>query len=148
MIKTYSVKAKEIKREWHIIDANDQILGKVATQAARLLMGKHKPMFSRHIDTGDNVVIINASRVKFTGNKGLQKLYYRHSGYPGGLKSINLDDMMQKFPERAIEYAVKGMIPHTKLGEEMIKKLRVYAGSEHPHQSQIKAAPVETGQEK
>jgi large subunit ribosomal protein L13 len=147
MIKTYSVKASEIKRDWHIIDATDQILGKLAAEAAKLLMGKHKPMFTRNLDTGDNVVVINASKVKFTGNKAEQKLYYRHSGYPGGLKSISLGKMLEQYPERVIEYAVRGMIPHTRLGEQMIKKLRVYAGPEHPHQSQVKAAPEKTGQE-
>jgi large subunit ribosomal protein L13 len=147
MIKTYSVKASEIQRDWHLIDATDQVLGKLATQAAQLLMGKHKPMFSKHIDTGDNVVVINAAKVKVTGNKMKQKLYYRHSGYPGGLKSTNLEKLMETHPERVIEYAVKGMIPHNKLGAQMIKKLRVYAGAEHPHQSQINKSAAEAVQE-
>lgn len=147
MNKTYSVKASEIQRDWHLIDATDQILGKLATQAAQLLMGKHKPMFSKHMDTGDNVVVINAAKVKVTGNKMKQKLYYRHSGYPGGLKSTNLEKLMETHPERVIEYAVKGMIPHNKLGAQMMKKLRVYAGAEHPHQSQVNQAAAEAGQE-
>jgi large subunit ribosomal protein L13 len=147
MIKTYSVKASDIQREWHVIDAGDQILGKVAAEVARLLMGKHKPIFSRHLDTGDNVVVINAAKVKVTGNKARQKLYYRHTGYPGGLRSVNLETMLEKNPERVIEHAVRGMIPHNRLGDQIIKKLRVYAGAEHPHQSQTKAAPAETGQE-
>ena len=147
MIKTYSVKASEIQRDWHLIDATDQVLGKLATQAAQLLMGKHKPMFSKHIDTGDNVVVINAAKVKVTGNKMKQKLYYRHSGYPGGLKSTNLEKLMETHPERVIEYAVKGMIPHNKLGAQMMKKLRVYAGAEHPHQSKVNQSAAEAEQE-
>ena len=147
MVKTYSVKESEIKREWHLIDATDQVLGKLATQVAQLLMGKHKPIFSRHMDTGDNVVVINAARVKVTGNKLKQKTYYRHTGYPGGIRSMNLETMMEKYPERVIEYAVKGMIPHNKLGAQIMKKLRVYAGPEHPHQSQIQNAPADAGQE-
>jgi len=147
MIKTYSVKESEIKREWHLIDATDKVLGKLATEVARLLMGKHKPIFSRHIDTGDNVVVINAAKIKVTGNKEKQKFYYRHSGYPSGLKSVSLEKMMEQSPEKVIESAVKGMIPHTRLGEQMIKKLRVYAGAEHPHKAQITNAPAATGQE-
>lgn len=139
MMKTYSVKASEIKREWHLIDARDQILGKVATKAAGLLMGKHKPMFSRHLDTGDYVVVINAEKVRVTGKKPQQKLYYRHSGYPGGFKSITLEKMMQEHPTRAIEYAVKGMLPRNRLADQMMKKLKVYAGETHPHQSQTMA---------
>lgn len=145
MIKTYSVKPSEIKREWHLIDATDQILGKLATQAANLLMGKHKPMFSRHIDTGDNVVIINAEKIKVTGKKLEQKIYYRHTGYPGGLKQETMGNLLQKHPERVVEHAVRGMIPHNKLGDQIIKKLRVYVGPEHPHKSQTDA-PAETGQ--
>ncbi|MBN2238539.1 MAG: 50S ribosomal protein L13 [Dehalococcoidales bacterium] len=144
-MKTYSVKPSEIKREWHLIDATDQILGKLATQAANLLMGKHKPMFSRHIDTGDNVVIINAEKIKVTGKKLEQKIYYRHTGYPGGLKQETMGNLLQKHPERVVEHAVRGMIPHNKLGDQIIKKLRVYVGPEHPHKSQTDA-PAETGQ--
>ena len=147
MNKTYSVKASEIQRDWHLIDASDQILGKLATQVAQLLMGKHKPMFSKHMDTGDNVVVINAAKIKVTGNKMKDKLYYRHSGYPGGLKSINLENLMKTHPERVVEYAVKGMIPHNKLGDQMMQKLRVYAGAEHPHQSQVNQAVAKAGQE-
>lgn len=141
-MKTYSVKAAEIKRQWHIIDASDKILGRLATQVARLLMGKHKPIFSSHLDTGDFVAVINADKVRVTGNKAKQKLYYRHSGYPGGLKSITLEKLMQTKPTRVIEYAVKGMLPHTRLGAIMIKKLKVYAGDTHPHQAQVKLASV------
>ncbi len=147
MNKTYSVKASEIQRNWHCVDATDQVLGKLATQVAQLLMGKHKPMFSKHMDTGDNVVVINAAKIKVTGNKMKDKLYYRHSGYPGGMKSIALGKLMETNPERVIEYAVKGMVPHNKLGAQMMKKLRVYAGAEHPHQSQVNQTSAEAGQE-
>ena len=138
-MKTYSAKVSEIERQWHVIDASGKVLGRLATQVATLLMGKHKPMFSRNLDTGDFVVIINAEKVRVTGNKAKDKLYYRHSGYPGGLKSTSLERMMQTKPTRVIEHAVKGMLPHTKLGAQMIKKLKVYAGDIHPHQAQTKA---------
>jgi large subunit ribosomal protein L13 len=138
ILKTYSVKAGEIKREWHVIDAKGRILGKVATEAARLLMGKHKAIYSRHLDTGDYVVVINAARVKVSGNKAEQKLYYRHSGYPGGFRSVSFAEMLKKKPERVIEHAVKGMLPGNRLGNSMVKKLRVYAGDSHPHP--VKAA--------
>ena len=141
-MKTYSTKASDIKREWHIIDASDKVLGRLATQIAVLLMGKHKPIFSRHLDTGDFVVVINAEKIRVTGNKTKQKLYHRHSGYPGGLKSISLERMMQTHPTRVIEHAVKGMLPHTRLRAKMMKKLRVYVGDAHPYQGQIKATPV------
>jgi large subunit ribosomal protein L13 len=139
-MKTYSPKASEIKRQWHVIDASDKILGKVATQAASLLMGKHKPIFSRHLDTGDFVVITNAEKVQVTGNKTKQKLYYRHSGYPGGLKSISLEKLLQTDPARVIEYAVKGMLPKNRLRAGMMKRLRVYAGEAHPHLAQTETS--------
>ena len=142
-MKTYSTKASEIKRQWHVIDASDKILGRLATEAARLLMGKHKPIFCRHLDTGDFVVVINAGKVRVTGNKARQKLYYRHSGYPGGLKAISLEKMMQTHPTRVIEHAVKGMLPHTRLGASMMKKLRVYVGDTHPYQAQTEATSGE-----
>jgi len=142
-MKTYVTKASDIKREWHVIDASDRILGKLATQAAGLLMGKHKPIFSRNLDVGDFVVIINADKIRVTGNKAKQKLYYRHSGYPGGFKSISLEKMMQTNPTRVVEYAVKGMLPHTRLGASMKKKLKVYAGDTHPHLAQVKASSKE-----
>ncbi len=140
MMKTYSTKASDIKRDWHIIDASGKVLGRLATQIASLLMGKHKPIFSRHLDTGDFVVVINAEKVRVTGNKAKQKLYYRHSGYPGGLKSISLERMMQTHPTRVIEHAVKGMLPHNRLGAKILKKLRVYAGETHPHLAQVSAS--------
>jgi large subunit ribosomal protein L13 len=127
-MKTYSVKASEIRRERHIIDAKDRVLGKLATEVARLLMGKHKPMFSRHLDVGDYVVVINADKVRVTGNKAEQKTYYRHSGYPGGLKSVNYEKLMRTNPTRVVELAIKGMLPHTRLGANMMKKLKVYFG--------------------
>jgi large subunit ribosomal protein L13 len=144
-MKTYSTKASDIERQWHVIDASGKVLGRLATQAASLLMGKHKPIFSRNLDTGDFVVIINADKVRVTGNKAEQKLYYRHSGYPGGLKSISLERMMQTNPTRVIEQAVKGMLPHNRLGASMMKKLRVYAGEEHPHLAQTGASEKGAG---
>ncbi len=139
-MKTYSTKAADIERQWHVIDASDKILGKLATEAAKLLMGKHKPIFSRHLDTGDFVVVINAEKVRFSGKKVEQKLYYRHSGYPGGLKSISLGRLMETNPSRVIEHAVKGMLPHNRLGAQMLKKLRVYVGEAHPHLAQTGAS--------
>jgi large subunit ribosomal protein L13 len=136
-LKTYSVKASEIERSWHVIDARDRVLGRLATEVARLLMGKHKPMFTRNMDTGDFVVVINAAKISVSGNKAEQKLYYRHSGYPGGLKSVKLGKMLDTRPTRVIEHAVKGMLPKNRLGNSMLKKLRVYAGESHPHQAQV-----------
>ncbi|MCD6600310.1 MAG: 50S ribosomal protein L13 [Dehalococcoidia bacterium] len=137
-MKTYSPKAKEIRREWHIIDASEKTLGRLASQVARLLMGKHKSMYSTNIDTGDYVVIINAAKIKVSGKKAEQKTYYRHSGYPGGLKSLTLKELRSKHPTRVVEYAVKGMVPHNRLGRAMLKKLKIYAGSEHPHHAQTR----------
>jgi large subunit ribosomal protein L13 len=135
-VRTYSPKPGEIHRQWHVIDATDVVLGRLASQAATLLRGKHKPTFARHVDTGDFVVIVNAARVALTGNKREQKLAYRHSGYPGGLKSVSYRQLLDTRPERAVEKAVKGMLPHTTLGRQMLKKLKVYAGPDHPHQAQ------------
>ncbi|PQP34116.1 50S ribosomal protein L13 [Desulfobacteraceae bacterium SEEP-SAG9] len=147
-MKTYSTKASDIKREWHVIDASDKVLGRLTTKVASLLMGKHKPIFSPNLDTGDFVVIINAEKVRVTGNKTRQKLYYRHSGYPGGLKSVSLEKMMQTNPARVIEHAVKGMLPHNRLGAKMLKKLKVYVGEAHPHLAQTKAGSVEVAVKK
>ena len=138
-MKTYSTKLSDIERQWHVIDASGEVLGRLATRIASLLMGKHKAIFSRNMDTGDFVVVINADKVRVTGNKAKQKVYYRHSGYPGGLKSIRFEEMMQTHPTRVIEHAVKGMLPHTRLGASMFKKLRVYVGDTHPHLAQTKA---------
>jgi large subunit ribosomal protein L13 len=135
-VKTYAVKASEIERQWWVVDASDQTLGRLATRIATLLEGKHKPTYSPHIDTGDHVVVVNAGRVKVTGNKLLQKRYYRHSGYPGGLKEESLQALMARKPEMVIERAVKGMLPQNRLGRAMFKKLKVYGGPDHPHQAQ------------
>ncbi|MFC2122819.1 50S ribosomal protein L13 [Bacteroidota bacterium] len=132
-MKTYSAKPADIKRKWHEIDATDKILGRLATQVAKLLIGKHKAIFTRNQDTGDYVVVINADKVRVSGDKMKQKMYYRHSGYPGGLKTTSLEDMMKAHPTRVIEHAVKGMLPHNRLGAQMYRKLRVYVGSTHPH---------------
>jgi len=136
-MKTYSPKAKDIEREWRVIDAADKALGRVAAQVANLLMGKHKPIYAPHIDTGDYVVVINAAKVKVTGKKAEQKIYYRHSGYPGGLKSQRFEELFGKDSVHVMELAVKGMLPHNRLGRTMLKKLKVYPGNEHPHQAQI-----------
>jgi len=138
-MKTYSAKPVDIKREWHVIDASGKVLGRLSTQVAGLLMGKHKPIFSRNLDTGDFVIVINAAKVRVTGNKAKQKLYYRHSGYPGGLKSVSLEKMMQTNPAWVIEHAVKGMLPHTRLGASMMKKLEVAVGDTHPRLAQANA---------
>ena len=135
-MKTYTAKPADIEREWHVVDAADKTLGRLSSQIARLLMGKHKPTFTPSQDTGDYVVVINAEQVRVTGKKAQQKVYYRHSGYPGGLKRITLEKMMQQFPTRAIQYAVNGMIPHTRLGRQMKKRLKVYVGETHPHLAQ------------
>jgi len=137
-MKTYSPKAKDIEREWWVIDAADKTLGRVAAQVANLLMGKHKPIYAPHIDTGDYVVVINAAKVKVTGKKAEQKIYYRHSGYPGGLKSPSFKEVFGREPTRVVELAVKGMLPHNRLGRAMFKKLKVYPGNEHPHQAQVR----------
>lgn len=139
-MKTYIAKAADIEREWHIIDAAGKTLGRMSTQIARLLMGKHKPIYTPSQDTGDFVVVVNAGKVRVTGNKARQKLYYRHSGYPGGFKNVTLEKTMQQYPTRVVEYAVKGMLPHTRLGNVMRKRLKVYAGEEHPHGAQVKPA--------
>jgi large subunit ribosomal protein L13 len=136
-MKTYSPKAKDIERGWWVIDAKDETLGRIATQVANLLMGKHKPIYAPHIDTGDYVVVINAAKVKVTGKKAEQKIYYRHSGYPGGLKSQRFEELFGKDPSRVMGLAVKGMLPHNRLGRAMLKKLKIYPGNEHPHQAQI-----------
>jgi large subunit ribosomal protein L13 len=135
-MKTYAVKASEIDRQWWVVDASDQTLGRLATRIATLLEGKHKPIYSPHIDTGDHVVVVNATRIKVTGDKLLQKRYYRHSGYPGGFKEESLQALMARRPELVIERAVKGMLPQNRLGRAMLKKLKVYGGAEHPHQAQ------------
>jgi large subunit ribosomal protein L13 len=135
-MKTYSVKAGEIEREWFVVDATDQVLGRLATRIASVLRGKHKPTFSTHLDVGDYVVVVNAANVRLTGRKAEQKEYFRHSGYMGGEKAIPFETMMRTHPERVIERAVKGMLPKNALGRQMAQKLKVYAGAEHPHTAQ------------
>ena len=135
-MKTYYAKPGEVQREWLLIDAEDQILGRVASKAAQILRGKHKPTYTPHVDTGDFVVIVNADKIRVTGKKLTDKEYYRHSGYPGGLKCETFEEAMEKHPERVIEHAVKGMLPKNTLGRAMAKKLKVYAGAEHPHMAQ------------
>lgn len=136
-MKTYTPRARDIERQWHVVDAAGKTLGSVATQVSSLLMGKYKPIYSRHLDVGDYVIVINAAQVKVSGKKAEQKLYYRHSGYPGGLKSSTYKEVFGTQPTRVIEHAVKGMLPHNRLGKAMFKKLRVYAGGDHPHQAQV-----------
>jgi len=134
--KTYVTKREDFEREWYVVDASGQTLGRLATQVARILRGKHKPIYSPSVDTGDYVVIVNAERIRVTGRKLDQKMYYRHSGYPGGLKEITLRNLLQKHPTRVIEHAVRGMLPKNRLGRRMFKKLKVYAGPDHPHAAQ------------
>jgi large subunit ribosomal protein L13 len=136
-MKTYATKAKDVERQWHVIDASGKILGRLATQIANLLMGKHKPIYVPYLDTGDYVIVLNAAKVRVTGKKAKQKTYYRHSGYPGGLKAETFEKMLAAHPTRVIEHAVKGMLPHNRLGRAMFKKLKVYVDDSHPHQAQV-----------
>ncbi|MEA1959174.1 MAG: 50S ribosomal protein L13 [Chloroflexota bacterium] len=136
-MKTYNTKLIDIEPKWHVIDADGKTLGRLSTEVATLLMGKHKPTYTPHLNTGDFVIVVNAAKVKVTGNKEKQKVYRRHSNYPSGLTSVNYADMMKTYPNRVIESAVKGMLPHNRLGRQMIRRLKVYAGDEHPHQAQV-----------
>jgi large subunit ribosomal protein L13 len=138
-MKTYTPKASEIQRSWHVLDASGKILGRLATEAARLLRGKHKPIYAPHADVGDFVIIVNAAKVRVTGKKAEQKIYYWHTQYPGGLKSVNFAKLLQTHPERVIRHAVKGMLPHNPLGRAMLRRLKVYPGDAHPHQAQLSA---------
>jgi large subunit ribosomal protein L13 len=135
-VRTFSPKDSDITRQWHVIDATDVVLGRLASQVATLLRGKHKPIFAPHIDTGDFVIVVNADKVALSGTKLENKFAHRHSGYPGGLRSVSYADLMAKHPERAVEKAVKGMLPKNSLGRQTLRKLKVYAGPEHPHQAQ------------
>ncbi|MBC2732567.1 MULTISPECIES: 50S ribosomal protein L13 [Thiobacillus] len=135
-MKTFSAKTHEVKRDWFVVDADNKVLGRLASEIARRLRGKHKPEFTPHVDTGDYIVVVNASKMVVTGNKGLDKKYYRHSGYPGGIYETNFDKMQERFPGRALEKAVKGMLPKGPLGYAMIKKMKIYAGADHPHEAQ------------
>ena len=133
---TFSAKAHEVKRDWFVVDATDRVLGRLASEIARRLRGKHKPEFTPHVDTGDFIVVVNVEKLRVTGNKAEDKIYYRHSGYPGGIYETNFTKMQQRFPARVLEKAVKGMLPKGPLGYAMIKKLKVYAGAAHPHSAQ------------
>ena len=135
-MRTFTPKPGDVERSWYVIDANDVVLGRLASQAAQLLRGKHKPVFAPHVDAGDFVIIINAEKVALTGNKREAKLAYRHSGYPGGLRSTPYSELLEKNPERAVEKAIRGMLPKNKLSRQMMSKLKVYAGPEHPHAAQ------------
>lgn len=135
-MKTPTVKAEDIEHQWHVVDASGQVLGRLASRVAHMLRGKHKPTFSPHLDTGDHVIVINASKVVVTGKKAAQKTYYRHSGYPGGLKRVSYERIFAKSPERMVRMAIKGMLPHNTLGRKMFRKLKVYDGPEHPHAAQ------------
>lgn len=136
MEKTYVTKIEDVQREWLVVDAADQTLGRLATQVATVLRGKHKPQYSPAVDVGDYVIVVNCDKIRVTGRKLDQKIYYHHSGYPGGIKSITLRDLLRKHPTRAIEHAVRGMLPKNRLGRQMLKKLKTYANAEHPHTAQ------------
>ena len=136
MRKTYVTKKEEVQREWRVVDATGQTLGRLATQVARVLRGKHKPIYSPSVDAGDYVIVVNAERIHVTGRKLDQKIYYRHSGYPGGLKEITLRNLLKKRPTQVIEHAVRGMLPKNRLGRRMFRKLKVYTGPDHPHAAQ------------
>jgi large subunit ribosomal protein L13 len=146
-MKTYSPRAADIQRQWHVVDATGQTLGRLASQVAILLKGKHKPIYSPHMDTGDYVIVINADKVRVTGKKATQKTYYHHSMYPGGLKATTFDKLQRAHPTRVIEHAVKGMLPHNPLGAAMLRKLKVYAGANHPHQAQVRTAKKATSKD-
>ena len=138
--KTYTPKADDITRQWFVVDASDKVLGRLASEIAQVLRGKRKPSFTPHADVGDHVIVINADKVRVTGNKAEAKMYYRHTGYPGGIRTTSYSAMMEKHPERILQKAVWGMLPHNKLGRSIYKKLRVYAGPEHRHQAQLPVA--------
>ena len=144
-VRTYSPKPADIQREWHVIDATDVVLGRLAVQVATLLRGKHKPTYAPHVDGGDFVIVVNAGKVALSKDKATTKLAYRHSGYPGGLSSVSIGELLEKDPRRAIEKAVWGMLPKNRLSRQMLKKLKVYAGPNHPHQAQ-QAKPFEITQ--
>ena len=135
-MKTFSAKGHEVQRDWFVIDATDLVLGRVASEVALRLRGKHKPEFTPHVDTGDYIVVVNAGKLRVTGTKATNKTYYRHSGYPGGLRSVTYAELLEKRPERAIEKAVRGMLPKNSLAAQQLSKLKVYTGSEHPHAAQ------------
>jgi large subunit ribosomal protein L13 len=135
-MKTFSAKSHEVQHDWYVVDGTDKVLGRLASEIARRLRGKHKAIYTPHVDTGDFIVVVNVDKLRVTGNKGEDKIYYRHSGFPGGIYETNFDNMQSRFPGRALEKAVKGMLPKGPLGYAMIKKLKVYAGGSHPHTAQ------------
>ena len=135
-MKTFSAKPQDVRSDWFVVDATDKVLGRLATEVARRLRGKHKPEYTPHVDTGDYIVVVNAEKIRVTGNKEEDKIYHHHTGYPGGIKSVKLTDVRAKNPTRIVEKAVKGMLPKNSLGRAMLSKLRVYAGSDHEHQAQ------------
>lgn len=141
-MKTFQAKPLEVTRKWHIIDAKGAILGRLATQVATLLRGKHKPIFTPHVDTGDHVIVVNAQDIRLTGKKLKNKIYYHHTGYPGGLKAISAEHLLQKKPTEVVSKAIRGMLPKSTLGKHMAKKLRVYPGPDHPHAAQQPEALV------
>ncbi len=138
--RTYTPRASELTHRWRLVDADGKTLGRLASEIAGYLRGKHLPTFAEHMDTGDYVIVVNAARVRVTGNKLRQKMYFRHSGYPGGLKAVALGDVLAKHPERVIKHAVKGMLPHNTLGRKVLRKLKVYGGTAHPHEGQLRAS--------
>jgi len=135
-MKTFSAKAEDVSRDWFVVDASDKTLGRLASEIAHRLRGKHKPEFTPHVDTGDYIVVINAEKIRVTGAKATDKMYHHHTGYPGGLKSMSFEKLIDKAPERVLQGAVKGMLPRNPLGRAMFKKLKVYAGTDHPHAAQ------------
>ena len=135
-MRTYSIKAHEIHKDWFVADAEDKALGRLASKVAQILKGKHKPTYTPHMDMGDFVVVVNAEKIRVSGNKEMQKTYFSHSGYPGGTKEVDLYTMRRRFPERVIQNAVKGMLPHNRLGRQMMRNLKIYSGPDHPHSSQ------------
>ena len=135
-MRTFSAKPHEVTRDWYVVDATDKVLGRLASEIARRLRGKHKPIYTPHVDTGDFIVVVNVEKLRVTGDKALNKKYYRHSGYPGGIYETNFQKLQQRFPDRALTNAVKGMLPKGPLGYAMLKKLKCYAGSAHPHTAQ------------
>ena len=141
-MRTFTAKREEAERKWYVVDAENKVLGRLASELAKILRGKHKPQFTPHVDTGDYVIVVNAEKVNLTGNKLKDKVYYRHSGYPGGIKSVTAEALKAKKPEDLIRFAVKGMLPKNRLGRKLFKKLKVYAGGEHPHQAQ-QPKPIE-----
>lgn len=145
-MKTYSTKFADLAPQWHVFDASGKTLGRLASEIAILLLGKHKPIYTYHLITGDYVIVVNAAKVRVTGKKAQQKMYYRHSNYPGGLKSTTFARMMETYPTRVIESAVKGMLPHNRQGRAMMKRLKIYRGDTHPHQAQVKKPDEVDGQ--